>query len=87
MNVLLRKVFAGDAEVERACLPGWVDLKRDDGSFLDPDGGEGGAEKVFDEGREVGFVSHDGDGVKFAVGGEFLKGDFGAHAAGEPGHD
>ena len=50
MNVLLRKVFAGDAEVERACLPGWVDLKRDDGSFLDPDGGEGGAEKVFDEG-------------------------------------
>ena len=44
------KVFAGDAEVERACLPGWVDLKRDDGSFLDPDGAEGGAEKVFDEG-------------------------------------
>jgi len=55
--------------------------------FFDEDGAGGGSEDVLDEAGEIGFVTDDGDGFEFAIGLEFFEGDFGVHAAGEPGLD
>lgn len=82
---LIRKVFAGDAEIEDALFSRWIDFERDHGGLFNGDGVEGSAEKGFDEAGEVGLVADDGDGVEFAEGGQFFERLFGVHAAGKPG--